>query len=100
MLKKPTLTCIKQSCNYNFLTLGSDDKQKESLAFLDFFCRHLALVVITPDCKMIIPLAVLVGPFETLRSINYISISVTYGCPKAWFYLYGCVHFSGCSFKT
>ena len=100
MLKKPALTSIKLSCYYNFLTLGSDDKGSEDFVFLDFFSRRSPLMVITPDCKMIIPLAVLVGPFETLRSINYISISVTYGCPKAWFYLYGCVHFSGCSFFT
>ena len=38
MLKKPALTCIKRSCNYNFLTLGIDDKYKDNLRFLHIFC--------------------------------------------------------------
>ena len=38
--------------------------------FYRFFFRLFTLFVITPDCKKIIPLAVSVWPFETLRSIN------------------------------
>ena len=35
-------------------------------------------MVITPDCKKIIPFAVSVWPFETLRSNNRISINFIY----------------------
>ena len=55
MLKKPALTCVKRSCNYNFLTFGSNDKQKGSFLFLDFF-RHFPLLAVPIDCKKIISL--------------------------------------------
>ena len=57
MLKKPALTFIKLSCNYNFLTLGSDDKEREELGFFFrfLFPRRCPLLVITPDCKRLYP---------------------------------------------
>jgi len=54
-LKKPALTSIKPSCNYNFLTLGSDDKGKVLFAFLDFFsCISLSWSLL-PIVKRLYP---------------------------------------------
>ena len=81
--KKYLLTCIKRSCNYNFLTFGIGEKQAHSFHVFRISFRPYALWIITTDRKKMIPFDVSVWRFQTLRSNYYMLINFTLGCFQA-----------------